>query len=1027
MLPPSAPPSRAHARTPTHPYTRPHTPAHIYTQTYPPTRDARLFRLPALARPRGASPLSLHPHLRPHRRLLLPCLASAGLRAFASSAPTARHSAATQPPAPRVEDLLTSSTAVAFASINTALTADVALQASRRLLNSSSMPPARKPNPGAPITAASISAFFAPRTAKPAAAAAAAAATTTTTATSDDPAPKPETGALDAAGVKREHPAADVLDDAQTAKRLKVETANTPAADASTPEEEPAPWPVGSPVPYSALTDTFQAVESTTKRLIITELLCAFFRQVIYRSPEDLIACVYLCINRVAPAFEGVELGLGESILVKAISESTGRTPAAIRTQLASVGDLGTIAQASRLKQATLMKPARLTVRRVLASLREIAHFSGSSSVKKKTDKISQMLVACIDSESKYLVRSLEGKLRIGLAEQTVLAALAHASVLSRRFPDRPGKRPDLELDPALREAMAAAVATVKRSFVQVSSYEHLVPALLEHGAHPGEALEAACQLVVGVPCKPMLAHPTKSVGEVLERFAGRRFTCEYKYDGERCQVHVCGETGRVRLFSRNLEDLSPKYPELAERIIRAVVPGLAATRAADVPAFHGDVVTTASGDLEAATDTGAASSVMAAGEAAAGGGDTPAVVGQAVSETPLPVVFDQVLPSLKGGPSFILDSEAVAVDTASRKILPFQVLSTRRRKQADADTITVQVCLYAFDLLHLDGRCLLRASFRERRALLRGRFRRVPGEFEFALCRDGGVEMPDPAAAVVLAAAAGDADADTKTEAAPMGGDGDGPAGRAPDPAPAATAPDAATHAMEDLITQFLEASVRDHCEGLMVKTLDGPDSTYLPDRRSRHWLKVKKDYLAGVGDSVDLAVIGGYLGRGKRAGRFGGYLLACWDEDMETWQSVCKIGTGFSDEQLEAFSQALRPHIIPRPPSYYDVSGSGADSSTQLAGGSTGIWPDVWFEPSQLWEVKCADLSLSPVHTAGRGLADPQRGISLRFPRFIRIREDKAITDATTASQIADLYRNQAIVSGSASSSTAFDEEDY
>lgn len=189
-----------------------------------------------------------------------------------------------------------------------------------------------------------------------------------------------------------------------------------------------------------------------------------------------------------------------------------------------------------------------------------------------------------------------------------------------------------------------------------------------------------------------------------------------------------------------------------------------------------------------------------------------------------------------------------------------------------------------------------------------------------------------------------------------------------------------------------LLDESIKKSCEGLMVKTLHGPSAAYDIARRSHNWLKVrsvarvapqpratasasvcpqlKKDYLEGVGDSVDAVVLGGYRGRGKRAGAFGGFLLACYDADADEYQSLCKLGTGFSDEQLRALSAALQQRAIAGPRSYYRFDPALA--------------PDAWFAAGAVWEVRCADLSLSPAHRAAAGLLHGDKGVSLRFPRY-------------------------------------------
>lgn len=156
-----------------------------------------------------------------------------------------------------------------------------------------------------------------------------------------------------------------------------------------------------------------------------------------------------------------------------------------------------------------------------------------------------------------------------------------------------------------------------------------------------------------------------------------------------------------------------------------------------------------------------------------------------------------------------------------------------------------------------------------------------------------------------------------------------------------------------------------------------------------------MKKDYLDGVGDTIDVVVIGGYYGKGKRTGNFGGYLVSVYDEENEEFQSLCKLGTGFKDEDLDKHSLFFKQNQIPGPKVYYNVDDS--------------IKPDVWFDAVQVWEIKCADLSISPIYRAGVGLVEADKGISLRFPRFIRVREDKNPEDATSASQIADMYNSQ------------------
>lgn len=220
-------------------------------------------------------------------------------------------------------------------------------------------------------------------------------------------------------------------------------------------------WKAGSPVPYAALCQTFSLIEMTTKRLVIMEHCSLFLRQVMRLTPDDLLPTVLLMINKLAPDYAGIELGIGESLIMKAIGETTGRSLQVIKADQKEIGDLGLVAVKSRSTQPTMFKPKPLTVKGVHQGLMGIATVTGNGAQGRKVDGIKKLLSAADahstlkaditkdkggPSEAKYIIRFLEGKLRLGLAEKTVLVSLAQAIVCHEA--DQKGKVPsttDLE------------------------------------------------------------------------------------------------------------------------------------------------------------------------------------------------------------------------------------------------------------------------------------------------------------------------------------------------------------------------------------------------------------------------------------------------------------------------------------------------------------------------------------------------------------------------------------------------------
>lgn len=147
-------------------------------------------------------------------------------------------------------------------------------------------------------------------------------------------------------------------------------------------------------------------------------------------------------------------------------------------------------------------------------------------------------------------------------------------------------------------------------------------------------------------------------------------------------------------------------------------------------------------------------------------------------------------------------------------------------------------------------------------------------------------------------------------------------------------------------------------------------------------------------VGDSLDLIPIGAEFGKGRRKGFFGSYLLACYNDENDTYEAVTMTGAGLKDDDLESLYKDLSQHIIP-------------DSRKDYRVGDIKV--DVWFEPKMVWEIKTADLSQSPIYAAARDLTGNNKGISLRFPRFIRVRPDKKPEEATSSEEVYKMFKNQ------------------
>ncbi|XDG05207.1 hypothetical protein ABKA04_004822 [Annulohypoxylon sp. FPYF3050] len=668
---------------------------------------------------------------------------------------------------------------------------------------------------------------------------------------------------------------------------------------------------------------------------------------------------VWLATNSISPPYISLELGIGGSAISKALRNVCGLDNRSLKAIYDKHGDAGDVAFEAKKKQSfTLRKPRPLTIKGVYQSLVKVANAQGQGSAEVKQRIVDRLLQdARGGEESRYIVRTLCQHLRIGAVKTTMLIALSRAFLLSRPANAEFSLKSITELKGLKKEELveiwSKAEEVVKACFARRPNYNDLIPTMLEIGVC--DELLLRCDLALHIPLRPMLGSITRDLSEMLTKLQGRDFACEFKYDGQRAQVH-CDDKGKVSIFSRHLEVMTDKYPDLVELV--------------------------------------------------------PKIRGEGVS-------------------SFIMEGEVVAVDQQSGELKNFQTLTNRARKDVEIGSITIEVCLFAFDLMYLNGQPLLDRPFRERRSLLRSLFIEIPNRFTWVKSLDATSQDSEVVLDFFKQAI------DTKCEGIMV---------KILDnlldlPAPTQAAGDInqTTGEVEESETLALPSKSKakkgkgkakgssNDGTGEEKKTSSRRKAllaTYEPDKRLDSWLKVKKDYSSSF-DTLDLVPIAAWHGQGRKAKWWSPILMAVRNDATGSLEAVCKCISGFTD----AFYKANKKF-------YDDGSGEEAqeentgepneeeDDDTEEADAQKyknirrtkpsfieyyGPEPDVWFEPQEVWEMAFADITLSPTYTASIGLVSQERGLSLRFPRFLKKREDKGIEEASSSEFLAGLYRKQ------------------
>ncbi|MBA7542438.1 DNA ligase [subsurface metagenome] len=299
------------------------------------------------------------------------------------------------------------------------------------------------------------------------------------------------------------------------------------------------------------------------------------------------------------------------------------------------------------------------------------------------------------------------------------------------------------------------------------------------------------------------------------------------------------------------------------------------------------------------------------------------------------PDVCKFILEALKED-NFIVEGEVVAYDYEKDKILPFQHLSQRKRKHnIEQKMMEIPLRVFLFDALFFNGKSLLESNYIERRSSLHQIIEETKNiQFSHQTLVSS-----------------------------------------------------------TDEIEAFFHQALEDNYEGIMGKSID-ENSSYQAGTRGFSWVKYKADYVDNLSDSFDLVILGAEYGKGKRAGKYGTFLLGCFDIDEGVYRTFTRVATGFSDNELDSF--------------YTILSSLKADKPKDVI---SSLNSSVWFEPKIVVEVSGAEITVSQIHTCAKNhLENPQNGLALRFPRFTgRIVEDKSPEEITSVEEILTIYLNQ------------------
>jgi len=285
---------------------------------------------------------------------------------------------------------------------------------------------------------------------------------------------------------------------------------------------------------FKILAQAFEGIESTPKRLEMTDILAELFKKT---GAENIKKIIYLIQNQVEPPFKGVVIGMGEKLVARSVAVVSGCSASEVNKKFQKTGDLGLVAQeVLETKKQLALTSKSLTVEKVYKNFYKIAKSSGSGSQEMKIKLLGELLSNANSLEAKFITRIPLNKLRLGIGDPTILDALSVKKAGDKSL------REDLE-----------------RAYNLCSDLGEVAEVFYKKGMKGIKKF----RITPGNPIRPMAGERLKTAEDIIEKIG--KCAVEGKYDGLRLQVHK--KANQIWIFSRNLENMTHMFPDVVSEI----------------------------------------------------------------------------------------------------------------------------------------------------------------------------------------------------------------------------------------------------------------------------------------------------------------------------------------------------------------------------------------------------------------------------------------------------------------------------